>query len=219
VVFKYQAKSHTDLFLRLLDHAVEGDDTLISVLDSMRQGIGRSLAELNAIQSAPEDAQEFLADGEWNVVDNLLGAAYVVCQANIINIVKAVDHVRIVAKRENLPFTGLDKPHEIRALGPKFDANYSKVEVLWQLGNFFKHREEWTQRTWDHPKAKMDVVTISVLKAAGLNSPELHGMRDGSAALGNTEHWQLRIFHDIAREWARDVRVNTYGALGRQAPT
>jgi hypothetical protein len=104
-------------------------------------------------------------------------------------------------------------------MGPAFDSNYSKVQVLWHLGNFFKHHEEWPASVWSSPSSQQEL-TIRVLSAAGLESKAKAGLRTGARSLGNTEYWQLNSFVKIVREWANGIRMEAYRAVeGRKAPT
>ncbi len=61
----------------------------------------------------------------------MLGVSYVVCQAQITAVVQAA---------LNVPDHGLNA-RGVRALGPRFNDDYSRVEVLWALANYFKHRD------------------------------------------------------------------------------
>jgi hypothetical protein len=48
---------------------------------------------------------------------------------------------RIVANGLTLTAFG-DRDHDVRRIGPRFDAQSSKIELRWALANYFKHRDE-----------------------------------------------------------------------------
>jgi hypothetical protein len=103
----------------------------------------------------------------------------------------------------------------VRALGDRFDSSYSKIEVLWELANYFKHRDEWDLDTWDGPPTKQIAHTVDVIRAAGLQPSSSGNMRTGAEALGNPDYADLAVFEDVIERWARDVRKITRQAFGR----
>jgi len=156
--FQYKRRSKDDLLLNLLDHAVD-DDTHASVLSTLAAGISAAATKIEQIAS-PEIAQ-VVAEDEVEVIESLLGTAYVLCQTPP----TAVTQARKQALDDGLEFSafGCD-PQEVRALGDHFNAQYSKVEVVWALANYFKHRDEWHRSTWTKPPRRNER-TVAVLNA------------------------------------------------------
>jgi hypothetical protein len=53
---------------------------------------------------------------------------------------------RQAARDDGLTFTAFGgKAHEVRAIGDRFDTNYSKIEVLWALANYYIRIDHPTQ--------------------------------------------------------------------------
>jgi hypothetical protein len=206
-----------DVLVRLLDSAADYDDTCSLVLGRLSEGIAGAIRFMEGSADRPDDVQESIAEVEWEIVESLLGAAYVVCQVQITAVTKWALAVRERAIEDGLPFQIFGDKKDVRALGDKFDASYSKVEVLWQLGNCFKHREEWGRETWTNPPPKQRQ-TIAVLQAAGLQSSSTGCLRKGYEALGGSDYAKLETLFGIVHEWSNVARDSTYNALGRGLP-
>jgi hypothetical protein len=186
--FVYKRRSPLSIPLRLLDYAIAAD-SYESVLSALGSGI--RVAE-KRINSGGEEVAEYEAE----IIENLLGVAYVTCQPQITAVVQAV---------LRLPDHGLNA-RALRDRGPRFDGNYSQVEVLWNLANYFKHRDEWSRDTWTNPPHKMTEHTVKVITAVGLESGSTGNLRTGAEALGNTAYGDVTVFQEIIRLWGTDVR-------------
>ncbi|HEX4159942.1 MAG TPA: hypothetical protein VHY79_15865 [Rhizomicrobium sp.] len=130
-------------------------------------------------------------DLECETVEALLGTAY---QVKITAVVEAA--VRLLGNPD----------HEIRGMSPRFNAKFSQVEVLWALGNYFKHRDEWDRSEWDTPTASRRF-TIRALIAAGLEPSSSGNLREGATALGNAAFSEMAVFERIIDEWAAAIRT------------
>lgn len=214
-MFSYRSRSPAQILLHILDVVVEYDDIYVSVIQTLGHGVRAATATIDDGKDLPSDILESIAETEHEVIENLLGTAYVVCQAQITAVTMAALRVRTQALKEGLVFSGYGgKRHEVRSIGDPYDANYSKVEVLWALGNFFKHREEWGPAVWINPSGN-EQYTIPALRAAGLQTSSTGNLRTGSEALGNTEYYEMTIFEVIVRQWADKVRERARAAFGQ----
>lgn len=205
----YRPPTALDIHLRLLDYAIGADtDAYEDVLITLGAGVRKAV---DRIDRAPNDDDAFIVD-ETQVIENMLGTAYVVCQNEITAVVQAALKVDDTAKASI--FQG-SKPAEresnVRALGPQFDRTFSKVEVLWHLGNYFKHRDEWDPRTWDGANK----FTVDAIKAAGLEPLDSGNLRQGAAALGNTKFADMGVFQEVISSWSDDVRKHIRAKLSR----
>jgi hypothetical protein len=101
---------------------------------------------------------------------------------------------------DNLPFIAFgERDHEVRRMGP------SKIEVLWALANYFKHRDEWPPHSWTDPKG-LEQHTVPVILAAGLKAGSTENLRRGAEALGNSDYADMSVLQTVIREWADQVR-------------
>jgi hypothetical protein len=186
-MFEYRGRTLLSIKLRRLDIAV-GSDVHASVLDELGRAIKKCDQRIGALHLDDDGS----LDLECELIESFLGTAYVVCQAKITAVVERAAELLAA------------KPHEIRAMGPRFDANFSKVEVVWALGNYFKHRDEWEPSDWV-TSTGLRAVTIRVLKAAGLQASSSGNLRDGAKALGNSEFSDMAVFQAVVDEWASEV--------------
>lgn len=205
------------LYLHLLDGAVS-DDTYERVLATLGAGVKTAANKIDAAaNSGDPDTIEIVTDIETEIVENLLGAAYVVCQTKITAVVQAAIKARRQILKESSSFiTFGDRAEQVRRLGEPFDCNYSKIEVLWQLGNYFKHREEWdlvkTDEGRDWNPSGNTKRTITVIKAAGLSLGSTGNLRTGADALGNNEYSNMMAFTKIISDWSEYVRESAWAA-------
>jgi hypothetical protein len=186
--FVYKRRTALDHYLRLLGFAVKAD-TYENVLDTLGKGIQKAVDRISVDQD--DDA---VVDYEAEIIENMLGTAFVVCQAQANAVLQAA--LKIPAQAM--------KGHEIRKLGPRFDTDYSKVEILWALANYFKHRDEWGRSMWSNP-AKREKSTVETIKAAGLTPGSSGNLRDGAKALGNVSFADVWMFYGIVRDWSEKV--------------
>jgi hypothetical protein len=205
--FVYRKRTAVDVRLRLLDYAIGAEaDAYEDVLVALSTGVRKSAQR---IDRAPQDDDAFIMD-ETQTIENMLGTAYVVCQNEITAVVQAALRLDDAAKASI--FLG-SKPAEressVCALGPKFDGTFSKVEVLWHLGNYFKHRDEWDPVTWNGANR----FTLDAIKAAGLKPGSSGNLRQGAEALGNTEYSDMDVFQEGIRSWGVDVRKRILARL------
>jgi len=186
--FVYKRRTALDIRWRLLDYAIGPEaDGYESVLSTLGGGIRKSAKR---IDRAPDD--DILVDVETEYVENMLGTAYVVCQNEITAVVQAALNVTDNAPNKTIFLGRTRKSREwsVRAVGPQFDKKLSKVEVLWQLGNYFKHRDEWGTSTWKGGSKW----TLQAINAAGLRPGSSGNLRQGAQALGNTEYTNVATF-------------------------
>jgi hypothetical protein len=82
------------------------------------------------------------AEDEINYIEELLGLSFVLLQAKIRRVSEAA------AKASPL------KPSDARALGrPYKNTGKSLAELIWAVGNYYKHRDEWDREVWKVKKA------------------------------------------------------------------
>jgi hypothetical protein len=198
VAFVYKPRTALDHYLRLLGFAVKAD-TYESVLSSLGEGIKNAV---DHIELEPDD--DGVVDYEAEIIENILGTAFVVCQAQA----NAVLQAALKIPKQTM------KDYEIRKLGPRFDKDYSKVEILWALANYFKHRDAWGRSMWTNP-GRLEKSTIEAIKAAGLTPGSSSNLRDGAKALGNVSFTDVRIFYGLVRDWSEKVSEHIRMLNGR----
>lgn len=219
----YRKRTAVDVRLRLLDHAMSEANAYEDVLSALSAGIRTSAKR---IDRAPQNDDAFIID-ETQIIENMLGTAYVVCQAQITAVVQAALRVDDTAKAAI--FTGNKSAREskVRALGPQWrkrsGKTLSKVEILWQLGNYFKHHDEWSYRRVVFRKSRRvghawkvdnkNKHTVQVIKAVGLKALNSGNLRQGAEALGNAKYSDMDVFQDVICSWGVDVHKHVLATL------
>ena len=221
--FVYRKRTAVDGRLRLLDSAIGAEaDAYEDVLIALSAGIRKSAQR---IDRSPKDDDAFIAD-ETQVIENMLGTAYVVCQNEITAVVQAVLRIDDTAKASIFQGNKSRRESSVRALGPQSrrklsGKTLSKVEILWQLGNYFKHHDEWSYRRVAFGK-RMGLAwkadnknkhTVQVIKAVGLKALNSGNLRQGAEALGNTKYSDMDVFQEAIRSWGVDVREHIHARL------
>jgi hypothetical protein len=210
-IFRYRGYTALDIRLRQLEGAIS-NDTYSRVFGSLSEGIQAAASRIDEVErDAPEETARMVVEDECDVIESLLGAAYVVCQVPITDVTQRTLRICQLMSESSRPFA---RKTDVRALGRQFDAEFSQVEVLWALGNYFKHREEWDRAEWKELKLKRpEKDTIPVLEAIGLQESSSGNLRRGAEALGNAGFTELSVFEDIIRQWASEVRETIVKAV------
>jgi hypothetical protein len=209
--YKYKPIPAKHIVFKLLRYAIE-DRTYVSVLDVLADGIKAVGGKIEQAGVPDEFFDHF--EEEIQIIEGLLGVAYVVCQVQITAITKAARDCRDQAERDDLPLPPFGKTHfDVRNFGATFLGQHSKIEVLWQLANYFKHRDQWWSETWTKPDDR-EKSTISVITAIGLKQGSTGNLRTGAEALGNVDYSKMEIFEDIISDWANQVGEAARHALG-----
>lgn len=131
--FKYARRTSRDVALRLLKHDVD-DDLLL-----------RAFAEVARIVRASatlcEQAGDDFAEGEVFYVEELLGLSFVVLQAKIRRVSESAQVAPL--RLSNACKLGADYKGTGKTL----------IELVWSIGNYYKHCDEWDSKVWEGKKA------------------------------------------------------------------
>jgi hypothetical protein len=131
-----------------LKHEVD-DDRFLKIFSDLAQLIRRSekACECAARQDNPA-YEEFVAEVESDYLEELIGASFIVLQAKIRRVVSAAIslHDHLLAQQIDLSDLSV---RNVRKLGGRYKRkNASLIELIWDVGNFYKHRDEWPHDVW-----------------------------------------------------------------------
>jgi hypothetical protein len=206
----------TNALLALLDLALR-DTTFENVLRHLGEGVSAASRRANSAEGH-EDWVDAIVDEECDFIEDILGAAFVVCQTRITAITSMALRLRETAEAKGAPFTAFGgRREDVRALGDAASlsatpgSSFSKVEVLWALANYFKHRDEWRSIDWTKLGSR-EQVTVKVIMAAGLEPSSTGNLRRGARALGNATFEDTDVFVRAVNDWAEKIR----GAIGKE---
>jgi hypothetical protein len=214
-MFKYRPRNAMQVLLRLLDYEIK-NDVHAEVQDVLGRAIKAATARIDrSAESGPDEYAEAVTNTEIEVIEGLLGAAYVVCQTRITAIAQSALRCRARIVADDPVFVAFgDRAHEVRRSGPRFDVQWSKIELLWALANYFKHRDEWSSDSWTNPQGSA-AQTIRVILSAGLKPSSNGNLRTGVNALGSLDYADTSVLQTVIREWADQIREEIRQTAGQ----
>ena len=210
----------TNALLTLLDLALR-DTTFENVLRHLGEGVSAASRRANSPEGH-EDWVDAVVDEECDFIEDILGAAVVVCQTRITAITSLALQLGQRALDKGTPFAAFGgRKEDVRALGEAASlpavpgkSSFSKVEVLWALANYFKHRDEWRKMDWTKLSGQ-EQRTVEVIAAVGLRSGSTGNLRQGAQVLGNASYADTDVFAQAVNEWGEKVRDAIKKELGQ----
>jgi hypothetical protein len=144
-----------------------------------------------------------ITDSECEVVEELLGVAFVLCQVNITECVSWVQRLlRLVRKEQKHLKTVTGGRVSLMRHGKPAGQKYAPVEIIDALANYYKHHSQW-ESGW--PITNWNKATIPVLRHIGASHGYSANLRNGSEHLGNSDYTDVRIFADHVKQWRRSL--------------
>lgn len=200
--------SHYIFCLNILQGNLSNQN-LVRILSALGKAIGEcEIAIHKASSTGNEYYIDAVTDDEVDVIEDLLGAAYVVCQTYITKIISDVIFLHRYHKRSNpsseLKTTG-DFKYSILSFGSKVisGVGYTQVQVIDAFANYFKHRDEWPS-DW-HKLEERSTKTAEVIMAVGASSGCTGNLRRASKVLGNEGFKNTIVFYDIVNNWCKKL--------------
>lgn len=181
-------------------------EAVLQALDAAIVAAGERIEEAKKLND--DEQLDFVVDSECEVLESLLGTAFVLSQTRITAICSAVlsayDHLA-PEKRAKLTFA--KSKFDVLGVGPLVSGTtHSEVTAINALANYFKHRDEWPGIDWTKlTGASRD--TSQIVLALGLTPLSTGNLRRGAKVFG----WSAekvgsihRITAAIAR-WAAEL--------------
>jgi hypothetical protein len=172
------------ILLRLA-HFRSRTTTLERVLDQLAEAVHECEKSVDRAKlSGNEDYIDSVVDDECDVVESILGTAFVVSQAEITALIAPIKRIHKRAEADGHILRSSDGTKlNIMTLGsPIVAADYSKIQVIDAFANYLKHRDEWVR-----PWAKADgnaKRTVEIIRCAGAEEGSSGNLRSGLKALG-----------------------------------
>jgi len=179
------------------------------VLDEIGSAIRKSDSKLGNVQDLPPELIDQIIDDETEVVEYLLGTAFILSQAYITDVVSTVMSLHKFAKSKNIKLkTTTNKKQDILRFGYESDG-FSPAEMIDGFANYFKHRDEWVA-DWQKLPNNGTQKTVKIIQSAGAESGCTGNLRQGSISLGNPDFVKTGIFLDKLEQWHLDL-IDAYG--------
>jgi hypothetical protein len=192
--------------------------TLERVLTSLGAAVGAcSEAITQAKESRDPEFIETVVEEECDVVENLIGAAFVAGQAEITGVISPVMRLHKRAATDGHILTSTDGTKSgIMRLGTPVRPSlpYSHVEVINAFANYFKHHDEWHVR-WA-ALTGLAKQTADTIMALGATEGSTGNLRKGIEVLGIAKKYaDLVNVSGMVSDWANAVFTTYESELRR----
>jgi hypothetical protein len=144
-------------------------------------------------------------EDESDVIEAIIGTAFVVAQTEVEATVKMVEqlHKRATTDGRALKSTKIDRWKILKVDSPLVVTNYTRVEVINAFANYFKHRD-----AWDWPWSRLTgraKATATVIIAAGADENSNRNLRTALHALG-IKATDLKALLNEMFSWKKAIR-------------
>ena len=190
------------------------------VLAEIGNAIRKSANKVERIDELPTELIDQIIGDETEIVEYLLGTAFVLCQAYITDVVSTVMSLHKFADSQDISLkTTTNKKQDILRFRHE-GGSFSPTEVIDGFANYFKHRDEW-EFNWQKLPSKQQKKTngqklpskpneqqkktVKIIQSVGAESGCTSNLRQGSIALGNSDFVETGIFLDKLEQWHLDL--------------
>jgi len=145
-------KTRRNPLLWLLKYEVK-DERFLQIMGDFAGLIRRSeKACQNAVKQGDHGYADAVAETESDYLEEIVGASFLVLQAKIRRVTRAAERLaKFMREHHGLTITGLDH-QSVLALGGSYrKTGHSRIELIWAVGNYYKHRDEWDAEVWKDP--------------------------------------------------------------------
>lgn len=198
----------------------EQDEIINRILGPLGRAIADTGAEIEKAASKFGPNADWWIDDEVGIIEELLGVAFVACQAYITSIVSGIKRLHKRAhKRHSIQLTTTDGT-KTSVMRHGFAAHagtlWSPIEVIDAFANYYKHSDQWSVEgvDWDKPEThgRTDRArTIAVIRSAGTERRSPGNLRTGAEYLGNQDYHNMSVFSEHLSAWRKGL-VHAYEA-------
>jgi hypothetical protein len=133
-----------------LKYEVEDDRFLLIFADFARLIRRSEKACEDAARQGDPGYVDFVGESESEYIEEIIGASFLVLQTKIRRVTgAALDLHQAMLARHNINIVELANPASIRRIAGRYKRKRaSLVELAWDVGNYYKHRDEWPAVLW-----------------------------------------------------------------------
>jgi hypothetical protein len=195
-----------------LKHDVE-DERFQTIFGDFAHLIRRSeLACERAAKQDDPDYRDHVVDGECEYLEELIGASFLVLQAKIRRVFASAEVLRThMLERRNMDLPSLSRGNLMKLGGPYNGTRLSLVQLIWNVGNYYKHRDEWLGEVWedDPEREKGRMVqfrdTRRGAEPAGITFGSTGNLRTAYEFFGVHPYSKCAGLAENVQAWAKDV--------------
>jgi hypothetical protein len=222
--------SRRNVALRLLKHEVD-DDRFIQIFADFSKIIRRSEeACARAAKSENSDYEDFVAETESDYLEEIIGASFLVLQAKIRRVKEAFAKLGKHMEPEiGAAIPELRKDVAVKIQGPYKGTGDSLVQLIWDVGNYYKHRDEWGAAVWKPaPIGSRDGLrqaraTRASVERIGITRGSTGNLRTAYEFFGIDPYSKCEELAEEVQSWAKEVlafaRSKVDAIASRRTPT
>jgi hypothetical protein len=133
------------------------DGRFLRIFGDFAKLIGRSeKACEEAAEQTDTDYQQFVAEAEGDYLEELIGASFIVLQTKIRRVTSsALAFRKAMLAEHQIDICELSNTKQIHKVsGDSYKRKRaSLVQLIWDVGNYYKHRDEWPVEVWREKSA------------------------------------------------------------------
>jgi hypothetical protein len=202
-------KIHLDLISLAFQY-----DIAVDALHELRKTIRRMHDRtVDITKDLGQDNADFVWMDTNSVIEDLHGAAFVICQSSITAIVSRLKAIHQFAQGAGTSINSVprEKKDMLAFKSPAIPSTgTTQIQAIEAFANYFKHNEEWP-RGWVNPDARSKP-TIDILHALGFqfgnnsilrNAMQLFDSNGNLLALANSiNEWHEAVLNELKSEFA-----------------
>ena len=127
------------------------DERFLRIFGDVAKLIGKSEKACREVSGEDDPRyQDVIIDAESEYVEELIGASFIVLQTKIRRVTTAALELRkTMLKEHKIDLDQLSNAGRIHdQCGPYNGTQASLVQLVWDVGNYYKHRDEWPIEVW-----------------------------------------------------------------------
>ena len=199
------------IVLRLLKLDAD-DDRFVTIFGDFANLIRRSedACEQAGAQDNPAYADHVI-DAECDYLEELIGASFLVLQAKIRRVSVAAEKLRsFMRDKHKIDISVLAHDKVMGLGGPYRGTRCSKVQLIWDVGNYYKHRDEWKTAVWKNDPANEKQFaqprkTRRAAELVGITKGATGNLRTAFEFFGVHPYSNCGLLAEEVQAWAKDV--------------
>jgi len=199
---------------RLLKYEAE-DERFLQISGDFAGLIRRSeKARRNAARQGNPDYAEAVAEREADYLEELVGASFLVLQTKIRRVTRAAERLaKFMREHHGLTMNGLDHQSIFGLGGNCRKTGHSRIALIWAVGNYYKHRDEWDAEVWKDPPTgaqgrdphRQSRGTRRTVEKLGIVQHSPNNMRRALEFFGIKPYSKCEVLAEKVQAWAKKV--------------
>lgn len=163
-----------------------------------------------AANTGNEDYAQAVGGSEADYIEEIIGASFLVLQAKIRRVTHAAERLRSYLLAHQIDIADLQRAKAIKIGGRYKRKKASLIELVWDIGNYYKHRDEWPVEVWRATKTKDRQVTLArktrkSVERVGITMSSTGNMRKAYEFFGLDPYSKCEQLAEQVQDWAKRV--------------